>query len=228
MKKIFLMIIAVIILQSNVCYAEFSDVKEEQNKAIIEHLAEKGIINGTSENTFSPLADVTRAEFSKMVCLALKYEDTDFKNIFSDVSEDDWFYGYVNILASKNIINGYEDGLFLPYGKITNEQAAKILVSAYEIETNGLKYEGTFATFMNDYYDITPWAREYVNKGVMIGAVRSLEYPTDMENYYPWFRSEFNDYNPKGNLKRFEAAEIIYNVMNAIEITKRSEAVGKE
>ncbi len=206
----------------NVQAAKFTDL--DKNAAIIEKLAERGIIDGTSETTFSPKSNVTRAEFSKIVCLALDYEMGEWQNEFNDVSEEDWFLPYVNILAKKGIINGYA-GNFYPHNPITNEEAAKVLVALFESETEELKYQGTYATFMMDYYDISPWARDYVNKGVMIGAVRTLEYAKDITNADPALRTSVAKFNPKAYMLREECAEVIYNVTNAIKNSNKYKEV---
>lgn len=77
------------------------------------------------------------------------------KQLFSDVSEKNWFYSAVSYLAEKNIINGYEDGSFRPDALISREEAAKILCTAL-----GLQNAQTDKT----YSDIpeNAWYKDYV------------------------------------------------------------------
>lgn len=222
--KIAFLIAAGIMAINTACLAEgyFKDLEGNKNKAIIEHLAEQGIIEGKTANIFSPKDNVTRAEFSKMVCKAMGYTEYSNVNLFGDVSENDWFASFVNILAEKGIIEGY-NGNFYPNDFIKNEEAAKILVELYEKETIGIRYQGTYASFIPDYFDASPWARDYVNKGVMIGAVRSLEYPVDIDNPNTAKRTDVAKFRPKEFMKRDEAAEVIFNVTNAISVTNKYE-----
>ena len=48
-------------------------------------LADEGIIKGTSENTFSPASNITRADFAILLVRAFKLESENTEN-FADVS----------------------------------------------------------------------------------------------------------------------------------------------
>ena len=53
--------------------AKFKDIEGHWAQAHIEKLHEYGIVNGTSEDTFSPDKPVTRAEAAVMIANALTY-----------------------------------------------------------------------------------------------------------------------------------------------------------
>ena len=53
---------------------------------------------------------------------------------FSDVTQGDWFYEYVNCLYCRGAISGYADGTFRPNSNTTRGQMAKIIVLAYAID----------------------------------------------------------------------------------------------
>ena len=62
----------------------------------IEDLARKKIINGMGESRFAPQEGLTRAQFAKMVVLALEETPlTGESSRFSDIKTSNWFYGYV-------------------------------------------------------------------------------------------------------------------------------------
>ncbi|WP_301107707.1 S-layer homology domain-containing protein [Sporosarcina sp.] len=48
-------------------------------------------------------------------------------NVFSDVTEYNFYYDIINNMASKGIINGYQDGTFKPHVKITRKHAAALI-----------------------------------------------------------------------------------------------------
>lgn len=77
------------------------------------------------------------------------------EQLFSDVSEKNWFYTSVSYLAEKNILNGYEDGSFRPDALISREEAAKILCVALGLENSGTDIS---------YNDIpeNAWYKDYV------------------------------------------------------------------
>lgn len=62
----------------------FSDIKNHANKAAIEELASRGIINGMGKGTFAPNKTMTRAEFAAIVTRALGLAAKDTK-AFTDV-----------------------------------------------------------------------------------------------------------------------------------------------
>ena len=49
---------------------------------------------------------------------------------FTDVSQTDWFCGFVGAASSAGIVNGIGSGKFAPQGAITREQAATMLARA--------------------------------------------------------------------------------------------------
>lgn len=99
----------------------------------------RSFINGYSDGTFKPEKAVTRAEFLKMLVVAL-CEDFDEnapypENVtFSDVTDTDWFAPYVKYAAAKGIVRGYEDGTFKPQGSITRAQAAVMVARAQNLD----------------------------------------------------------------------------------------------
>lgn len=145
----------------------------------IDKLIEKEIVNGTSETTYEPGADVTRAQFAKLVALAFGLEKTDAAaTVYSDVNDGDWFKEYVDIASQNGIVSGYPDGTFLPNAKITREEMCVMLARAlksYELETK----ENTFA----DRAQMGDWAIESIDllsaNGVIVGKENNLFAPKD-------------------------------------------------
>ena len=60
---------------------------------------------------FAPERAITRAEFTAIAMRFAKLDTTGI-NIFSDVTENDWFYDYVVGSIQYGWITGYEDGTF--------------------------------------------------------------------------------------------------------------------
>lgn len=56
-----------------------------------------------------------------------QYEAAD---IFPDLSKSAWYYGYVNSLYNKGVINGYEDSTFRPERTVTTGEALKMILLA--------------------------------------------------------------------------------------------------
>ena len=74
---------------------------------------------------FAPERAITRAEFT---AIAMRFAtlDTTGINIFSDVTENDWFYDYVVGSIQYGWITGYEDGTFRPNHTISRAEVTTI------------------------------------------------------------------------------------------------------
>lgn len=90
-------------------------------------MASHGILLGTSPTTVEPERPITRAEFTAM---AMRFSKGDLsgENIFTDVSEGDWYYGVIVGSIKYGWISGYDDGTgrFGPNDNITRAQATII------------------------------------------------------------------------------------------------------
>lgn len=51
-------------------------------------------------------------------------------NPYSDVKQDDWFFGYVRELSFKGVVGGYEDGTFRHANKLKTGEALKLILRA--------------------------------------------------------------------------------------------------
>ena len=89
-------------------------------------LASLGIINGVGDGRYEPERGITRAEFTAIAMRFAHLEDGG-ENIFSDVSEDDWFYDDVVGSIQYGWINGYPDGTFRPDSGITRAEVTTIV-----------------------------------------------------------------------------------------------------
>lgn len=108
----------------------YSDVNESDWFAdSVMSLYHANAINGYGDGTFRPEAQITRAEFSKMVAkiidmsLGSKYE------VFTD-TENHWAMTEIGRLAKKGMVNGYPDGSFRPDNPITRAEASYIAYKA--------------------------------------------------------------------------------------------------
>lgn len=139
----------------------FADIKNHSYKKEIEALASRGIINGKTTDAFEPEATMTRAEFATITVNALGLS-SDEKSAFSDVCENNWFYGYVNTAFSYGIIKGISADKFNPQGIITREEAAVMVSRAAELIGLNTKYDSSYSRdilcVFDDYTKASDWA----------------------------------------------------------------------
>ncbi len=117
-------------------FSTFSDVNAQTpNANAIEALTALGLVNGMTPTTYAPTANLTRAEFAKLVDIAVGYGPAanllqDQATPFKDVPQGQWFTGYIAIAYAKGFIKGEGNGIFAPDANVTYAQALAILVRA--------------------------------------------------------------------------------------------------
>jgi len=182
----------------------FTDIKNHQNQASIEALAERGIINGKSETNFDPEATMTRAEFAAIVTRGLglnnKAQITDEDHFFTDVTKNDWFCEAVYTAAHYGIVKGVSDTQFNPKGTITKQEAAVMTARAAELcgmDTNlsDTATRDILAQF-DDYRTVATWAQA----------------PTAFCYHANILDNNTQEINPKETIKRHEVAKIIHQL----------------
>ncbi len=164
-------------------------------------LSAKGIINGRSDSVFDPNANITRAEFAKIVCTALNISDNGNDRQFSDVSSSDWFYPYVRIAAGNGIVNGVSDTAFDPNAVIKREDMAAMLYRA--INVSGKSLPAGAAKSFADEGSINDYAKESVSALSAAGVINGL---SDTE------------FSPASTATRAQSAAIIYQYFTAAGI----------
>jgi len=110
----------------------------------VEWLHSKGFAEGEDPKSsrgnmraFYGSRPINRAEFTKLVLLVAGYKNqlpACTEDPFPDVLKDEWFAPYICAAKIRNIVSGFPDGMFHPSRNITYASAAKILVTAFNIE----------------------------------------------------------------------------------------------
>ena len=156
-------------------------------------LARQGIIKGYADDTFRPSATVTRAEFAKMICLAMGWPlDGASRESFSDVAKSSWTYSYVETARAHGAISGYPDGTFKPNKNVTRAEIAKIIAETLNLAP-GLS---SLNSKLNDID--SSWAGDYIKACVKAGIVGGYA---------------DNNFRPANTASRAEAAKMIVGVL---------------
>ena len=113
----------------NKIYAnKFSDVHDGtwyQN--YINFAVEKNYISGDENGLCRPDDMISRAEFASIIARYINIEPLDGEDKFIDIARLDWCKKYINALAEKGIVTGYENDEFLPDNKLTRSEAVAII-----------------------------------------------------------------------------------------------------
>ena len=162
----------------------------------INTLAGAGVVSGVGDGKFEPARQVTRAEYLKMLILALDLLDDSAMCDFDDVSRSDWFYPYVATAQSLGITNGISENLFGSNELITREQMA---VFAHRAANRA--FLPVISTVSNEIFadddNISEWAKRSVY------LMRGSKIISGMGD---------NSFMPRANATRAEAVKIIYEL----------------
>lgn len=124
---------------------DFKDISPEDKKnndfmAALKFLVSKGVILGYGDNTLKPNNPVNRAEFIKMLTIALKADVNGFaKPCFKDIKGSEWFAQYICYAKDAGWVGGFADGKILPGNQISLAEAIKIIVTAQQWDITNTK-----------------------------------------------------------------------------------------
>lgn len=138
----------------------FTDTKGIAAQQAIETLAAYGVLNGMTKTTFEPAANLTRAQFAKIVVGALNLTP-EYRGTFKDVAQSAWYAPYVDTAAAYGIVNGVGDGKFNSDGAITVQEAAAMTARAASLcgMDPALEHPDTVLRAYSDASRVSSWAR---------------------------------------------------------------------
>ncbi|HHT01755.1 MAG TPA: DUF4430 domain-containing protein [Firmicutes bacterium] len=146
----------VILLQSQRQFVDLADV--EWAVPAIQRLADLGVLDGVGDGRFCPCADVTRAQFTKILVTALSCPVTqNGEQPFRDIFEDDWYARYVAAASVAGLVAGYPDETFHPQAAMTRAEVAALLCRA--AASRGMPLPAGDITICRDALEVLPWAR---------------------------------------------------------------------
>jgi hypothetical protein len=115
----------------------FADTVDHEFAWQIDNLTEKGILKGYPDGLFRPDHLVTRAEFVKILMLAVYgNEPVTITNVrcFPDfVGKEQWYWIFACMGKEKGIVQGYPDKSFGALKRISTAEALKMSVVAWKI-----------------------------------------------------------------------------------------------
>lgn len=172
----------------------------EWARSSIERLASRNIISGRGNNNFEPTAEVTRAEFIKMLVSLLGIEDDEAKCDFADVEASAWYYAYVASAVKYNLTSGIGDSLFGSNNKITKQDMATLIVRAGELKA--MNFNDSEGKHFNDEAEISSYALESVKKLSAVGVISG---------------TDNGCFEPKKSATRAEAAVMLTKFLDLLE-----------
>ncbi|MFD0677856.1 MULTISPECIES: S-layer homology domain-containing protein [unclassified Paenibacillus] len=143
----------------------FSDISTHWAKNDIELLASKLVVEGSTDQLFTPDKSITRAEFASLLVRSLGLNPVK-DGIFKDVNSDIWYSETVNAAAKAGLVNGFEGDNFKPNDTITREQMAVMISRAIDFTGNKAKGSLNSTSSFTDSGMISSWAQAAVAAAV--------------------------------------------------------------
>ena len=109
----------------------YADAAYLNESGILNTLAALDIMTGDSSGNLNLSAEVTRAEFTKLVVAASTAREGAAQKTFSpykDVTNSHWAAGYIKTARDMNLLNGYLDGSFRPDNSVSLAEAVTIVL----------------------------------------------------------------------------------------------------
>ncbi len=130
-----LMCFAVVLTGKILAKSPYADSQKTRYDYAVEDLTSKKIINGFPDGNFHPYDNVTRAQFAKMIVIAIDKENEKTASVhFNDISDGHWAFNYVKIANKLKIVQGYEDDTFKPEKNISYAEAVTMALRALGYE----------------------------------------------------------------------------------------------
>jgi hypothetical protein len=161
-------------------------------------MASKGIINGTSSTTYSPVENITRADYLVLLIKTLDLT-ADFDSNFDDVTPSDYYYETLGIAKKLGIAEGMGNNLFNAMGNISRQDMIVMTSRALEkFQDLEITRDTTVLDEFSDNEEISSYAVEslatMVNEGLISGSGDKL--------------------NPLAYSTRGESAVFLYRIYN--------------
>lgn len=181
----------------------FSDTTNHWASSYITYLSARGIASGSGNGLFAPNAEITRAEFAKMLAGIANVDVSGYTtSTFSDVQTGDWHLPYVAWAAEQNIVQGNKKQQFQPNARISREEMAVMLKRFADASGVALPTSGGAGSFA-DQARISAWAVEAVSALSQAGLVAG---------------KGNGKFDPQGGATRAEAAKVVAALVQ--EMTK--------
>jgi len=185
---------------------QFVDLENHWATTSMSQLVKMGVVTGYEQEAANSTGEtylkyyikpnklITRAEFSTILARALGLAKASGAAKFND-SKGHWAEGYINALYNKDIVKGYNGGLFRPEAEITRGEIVTMLVKGLNN-----KESVTENVYFSDIQDQSGhWAFAAIQKAVSMSIVKG--YPD-------------GSFGADGKAKRSEVMTMLVNFLN--------------
>lgn len=170
----------------------------------VQYVYDHNIMIGKSDTLFEPNGSLTRAEFATVLYNLEEKPAVNYREVFSDVKNNQWYTAPVLWAYENEIASGYPNGKYGISDSIQREQLALMLYKYARNQGYDTTYQTDALAKFSDKEQISGWATEAflwaVSEGIMSGKGNAL-----VPNSYRL--------DPKGIATRAECASMIMKLL---------------
>ncbi len=189
----------------------FSDVSEKfWGYEDIKWASDEKLMVGTSDLTFSPNLEMTRAMLASVIWRYQGSPASAQPSAFTDIKRDFWYTDGIDWAAENGIVFGMSETKFAPDNPITREQFAAILyryASTLAIDTSAMADLSSFA----DHGNVSTWARKAMEWAVAQNLIYGIE------------TADGDMLSPTGNTTRAQTAAILHRFNKLVKCVDEKE-----
>lgn len=184
------------------------DIQGHWARNYIEQLVERKIINGYSDGSFQPEQYISRAEFAKVIALAvgLTIEEDAHLTFADSYNIAPWARPYIAAAVKAGIIQGYNDGTFRAQNNISRAEIAVMVARSLQkplLDEEELQVQGPLPMEAGlqfaDASEVPDWAQAYVSMAIKAGIITG---------------TPDNTFLPSQKANRAQAAAMIVRLMD--------------
>jgi len=153
-------------------------------------------MTGTSDNTFSPDANISRADFCVVLARIRDINPNDYQNTsipFVDVASSAYYRPYVAWAYKNGLVSGTDSTHFSPLDTLQRQQCARILYIYNTIFASGIPQNKTQVTYA-DESSMASWAKDAIYC---------------MQRAHVMTGTSSTTFSPEGNVTRSQASTML-------------------
>ena len=194
---------------------DFTDVsRSDWFYDYVDYVSSKGYFRGTTETTFSPQRNMTRAMFVVVLSRFDGAKGDGSQSAFTDVAPGAWCTAAINWAAANKIVEGKGDGTFAPDAPITRAQMCAIIdryLNYYKKDNKVTLSQTGSVSAMSDQNTVPSYAVDAIKQCQRYGLINGFKDGT---------------FRPNALSTRAHVAAVIYRMADLVKNAKAENTSG--
>ena len=194
---------------------DFTDVsRSDWFYDYVDYVTSKGYFRGTTETTFSPQRNMTRAMFVVVLFRFDGAKGDRSQSAFTDVAPGAWCTAAINWAAANKIVEGKGDGTFAPDAPITRAQMCAIIdryLNCYKKDNKVTLPQTGSVSAMSDQNTVPSYAVDAIKQSQRYGLINGFKDGT---------------FRPNALSTRAHVAAVIYRMADLVKNAKAENTSG--